>query len=178
MGSFYKGRGIDVIQKLSKLTPNIDYYLYGQRDEDVRSTKNFRVFPHVSYSESTKLIKSADLLLMPYQSKVSINSSNFDDEISKFISPLKMFEYLATGIPIISSDLEVLREILINQKNSVLIKNYSNPFSWKNAIFNLSNNYSLRKYISKNSKATAINNSWEKRFIKIYNLYLNNNDND
>ena len=53
---------------------------------------------------------------MPYQSKVSINSNNFDDEISKFISPLKMFEYLATGIPIISSDLKVLREILINQK--------------------------------------------------------------
>ena len=76
----------------------------------------------------TKLIKSADLLLMPYQSKVSINSKNFNDEISKFISPLKMFEYLATGIPIVSSDLKVLREILINQKNSVLIRNYSNPF--------------------------------------------------
>ena len=60
---------------------------------------------------------------MPYQSKVSINSNNFDDEISKFISPLKMFEYLATGIPIISSDLKVLREIFgKSKKNSVLIK--------------------------------------------------------
>ena len=163
LGSFYKGRGIEVIQKLSKLTPNIDYYLYGQRDEKVKPGKNFKVFQHVSYSESTKLIKSADLLLMPYQSKVSINSKNFNDEISKFISPLKMFEYLATGIPIVSSDLKVLREILINQKNSVLIRNYSNPFSWKKAIFDLSNNYSLRKYISKNSKATATRNSWEKK---------------
>ena len=60
----------------------------------------------------------------------------------------------------------------------MLIKNYSNPFSWKKAIFNLSNNYSLRKYISKkNSKATAIKNTWEKRFTKIYNLYLNNINN-
>ena len=79
----------------------------------VKILKYFRMSAIVS---SLKLIKSADLLLMPYQSKVSINSNNFDDEISKFISPLKMFEYLATGIPIISSDLKVLREILVNQK--------------------------------------------------------------
>ena len=68
---------------------------------------------------------------MPYQTKVSINSDNFNDDISQFISPLKMFEYLATGIPIISSDLKVLREILKDQKNSLLVKNYTNPFAWK-----------------------------------------------
>ncbi len=178
LGSFYKGRGIDVIRKLSRLTPEYDYYLYGLRDEKVSSSKNFKVYPIVSYSESIKLVKSADILLMPYQSKVSINSDNFNDDISKYISPLKMFEYLATGIPIISSDLKVLREILKNQKNSILIRNYTNPFAWKREIYNLSNNYTLRKFISKNSLATAARNSWEERFKKIYNLYQHNIKND
>ncbi len=171
-GSFYKGRGINIIQKLSKLTPDLDYYLYGLRGEKINSSKNFKVHPIVSYRETINLIKSADLLLMPYQTKVSINSDNFNDDISKFISPLKMFEYLATGIPIISSDLKVLREILKNQKNSVLVKNYTNPFAWKKEILNLSKNYSLRKYISKNSLTTAEKNTWGKRSEKIYNIYL------
>ena len=61
---------------------------------------------------------------MPYQSKISINSKNFDDEISKFISPLKMFEYLATGIPIISSNIKVLREKLIHNQNCLLVDEF------------------------------------------------------
>ena len=114
---------------------------------------------------------------MPYQTKVSINSDNFNDDISQFISPLKMFEYLATGIPIISSDLKVLREILKDQKFSSSEKLYKS-FCLKKAILNLSNNYSLRNYISKNSLATAEKNTWKKRSEKIHNIYLKKIKND
>jgi len=172
LGSFYKGRGVEVIKKLASLTPDKNFYLYGLRDENIKSFKNFKVFPLVSYKKTIKLICKADLLLMPYQSKVSINSIDFNDDISKFISPLKMFEYLASGIPLISSDLKVLREKLINRKNSILIKNYSNPLSWKNAIFELSKNNSLKEKISKNSLLTASRNTWHQRSGKLYKLYL------
>jgi len=175
LGSFYKGRGIEIIKRLAQLTPEFNYYLYGLRDEDIKSFKNFKVFSLVSYKQTIKLIKNADLLLMPYQSKVSINSLNFNDDISKFISPLKMFEYLATGIPLISSDLEVLREKLVNRKNSILIKNYATPLSWKKAILELSKNYNLRKKISKNSLLTASKNTWRQRSEKIYNIFLQKN---
>ena len=172
LGSFYKGRGIEIIKRLASLTPELNYYLYGLRDENIKSFKNFKVFPLASYRQTIKLIKKADALLMPYQSKVSINSLNFNDDISKFISPLKMFEYMATGIPLVSSDLEVLREKLINRKNSILIKNYANPLSWKKAILELSKNYNLRKKISKNSILTASINTWEQRSEKIYKIYI------
>ena len=145
--------------------------MYGLRDEKIRSFKNFKVFPIVSYKKTLKLIIKADLLLMPYQSKISINSINFKDDISKFISPLKMFEYLASGIPIISSDLKVLREKLINRRNSILIKNYSNPLVWKRAINELSDNFYLRQKISKNSILTAQKNTWAQRTKKIYKIY-------
>ena len=103
---------------------------------------------------------------MPYQSKVSINSINFKDDNSNYISPLKMFEYLASGIPIISSDLKVLREKLVNRKNSILIKNYSNPIAWKKAINELSNNFYLREKNFKNSLLTAQSNTWVKKIKK------------
>ncbi len=176
LGSFYKGRGINIIKKLASLSPQYDFYLYGLRDEKIRSFKNFKVFPIVSYKKTLKLISNADVLLMPYQSKISINSYNFKDDISKFISPLKMFEYLASGIPIISSDLKVLREKLINRRNSILIKNYSNPLAWKKAINELSENFYLRVKISKNSILTAQSNTWAKRTKKIYKIYSQVND--
>ena len=35
-------------------------------------------------------------------------------------SPLKMFEYLAAGVPIVAADLPVFREILVHGKNALL----------------------------------------------------------
>ena len=176
LGSFYKGRGVEIIRKLASISPKYNFYLYGLRDEKIRSFKNFKVFPIISYKKTLKMISNADLLLMPYQSKISINSINFKDDISNYISPLKMFEYLASGIPIISSDLKVLREKLVNRRNSILIKNYSSPLAWKKAINELSNNFYLREKISKNSILTAQSNTWAKRTKKIYKIYSQIND--
>ncbi len=172
-GSFYKGRGVELIKKLSNITPDLNYYLYGKRNEKINQSKNFKVFSIVTYKKMTELIEKADLLLMPYQSKVSINSENFKDDISKFISPLKMFEYMASGTPIISSDLKVLKEILVHRKNSILVKNYSNPFSWKKIINSIKNDITLRKKISFNSRISASKNTWKIRVKKIIELHNN-----
>ena len=176
LGSFYKGRGVEMIKRLALISPNYNFYLYGLRDEKIRSLRNFKVFPIVSYKKTLKIISNADLLLMPYQSKISINSINFKDDISNYTSPLKMFEYLASGIPIISSNLKVLREKLVNRSNSILIKDYSNPLAWKKAINELSNSFYLREKISKNSILTAQNNTWAKRSKKIFKIYSQLND--
>ena len=175
-GSFYKGRGIELIKQLARITPEYNFYLYGLRNEKIKSSRNFKVFSLVSYKKSIKMISNADLLLMPYQSKVSINSLNFNDDNSKFMSPLKMFEFLASGIPIISSDLKVLREILINRKNCVLIRNYSNPIAWKKAISEIDNNFYLRSKISKNSLLSAEKNRWLNRSKSKNNIYIQKND--
>ena len=42
------------------------------------------------------------------------------------MSPLKLFEYLASGTPILCSNIKVLREVLKNQYNSILINNFEN----------------------------------------------------
>ena len=165
--------GVELIKKLSNITPDLNYYLYGKRNEKINQSKNFKVFSIVTYKKMTELIEKADLVLMPYQSKVSINSENFKDDISKFISPLKMFEYMASGTPIISSDLKVLKEILVHRKNSILVKNYSNPFSWKKIINSIKNDITLRKKISFNSRISASKNTWKIRVKKIIELHNN-----
>ena len=78
-----------------------------------------------------------DILTIPYTS--SIRSAGEVDDISKYTSPLKLFDYLAVGKIIISSDLKVLREI-INSKNALFIRNYENIFEWKKNIAIVKNN--------------------------------------
>ena len=68
-----------------------------------------------------------DVVLMPYQDKVAARSNNL--EISKFMSPLKLFDYLASCKIIIASDLKVYTHILRNNFNSILI-DYNNINLW------------------------------------------------
>ena len=163
-GSFYKGRGVERIIDLAKKLSYINFNIYGQRNEFFGNlTKNIKIYKFVNHSKIPRILNKSDILILPYSDKVSIDSENFKDDISKFTSPIKMFEYLASGTPIISSNLKVLREILKNEYNSILIKNFENLNEWKKAILNLSNNKKLMKKISINARKTAKNYSWDLR---------------
>ena len=174
IGSFYKGRGIEVIKKLSILSSSYNFFLYGKRNEKIKYfPKNVKIFSFQKYKSILKIIKKADVLLMPYQSKVSINAENYNDDISKFISPLKMFEYLGTGTPIISSGLKVLKEVLIHKKNAYLVTKHENPYSWKKALDDVSKDIRLRKRMYAQSLKTASMFTWDLRVKKIIFYYKN-----
>ena len=68
------------------------------------------------------------ILLMPYKPGLSNPNSNVDT--SRWMSPLKLFESLASGTPILCSNIKVLREILKNEHNSLLINNFENKNEW------------------------------------------------
>lgn len=58
-------------------------------------------------------LKAADVLVLPNSSKEKISRL--------YTSPIKMFEYMASRVPIVASDLPSLKEIL-NKKNSLLFQ--------------------------------------------------------
>ena len=107
---------------------------------------------------------SSKFLLLPYLNKVSVNSKNL--EVSKFMSPLKMFDYLASGRTIIASDLKVYSHILKNNFNCLMPKR--NDFkSWVKLINNLSIKNKNFNHLSKNALNTASKFTWDKRIKKI-----------
>ena len=89
-----------------------------------------------------------DILTIPY-TKI-IRSVGEVDEISKYTSPLKLFDYLAVGKIIISSDLKVLREV-ISSKNAYFVNNYENIFEWKKNITMAKNSKKKIFIMSKNN---------------------------
>ncbi len=174
IGSFYKGRGINIILNVAKKLTKYNFELIGNRDDiikkDFKKFKNIKITNFIKYKFVSKKISQADLLLMPYSPNfVGINSKNLSSETSKFMSPLKMFEYLASGVPILSTEIKVLKEILIHKYNCIMIKKY-NSHEWIKAIVNFEKNFILRKKISKNGLSTAKKYSWKNRVIKILKI--------
>ena len=153
-GHLYEGRGIELIKKIATMRQESAFFIFGGSEKDIiknkrkNHPKNFFIMGHVKQSEAIEIMKKMDILLMPYQKKVSVGIKNSDT--SKWMSPIKLFEYMSSNVPIISSDLPVLREVLVNNKNAFLVEP-DNAYSWSNTIKRIINNKILGKNISNTS---------------------------
>lgn len=123
-GHLYAGRGIEIIEAMARARPDCLFLLYGGNDADVTARRahndisNLRFQGHVPHPVAQRAMAAVDVLLMPYQASVSIGVAGHDT--AGWMSPMKMFEYMATGVPVLSSDLPVLREVLRHGENALL----------------------------------------------------------
>jgi glycosyltransferase involved in cell wall biosynthesis len=99
---------------------------------------------------------------MPYQRNVSASSGG---DIARYLSPMKLFEYLACGRPILSSDLPVLREVL-NPKNAVLLPP-DEIEAWVAAIRELRHNPAQCAAMAAQAQQDVQQYSWEARAARI-----------
>ncbi len=172
IGSFFKGKGIEIIDKLSKLLPEIDFHLYGdQKTLGSRAryqfNRNIKFYEYVDYNKIPLVLKNYEVALMPFQSRIEARSKNL--EISKYISPLKMFDYLAAGKIIIATKLKAYRHILKNNENSFLISS-KDLNAWKVLIKSIFKNHKKFKRLKLNAKNTAKKFSWNNRAQKFYDF--------
>ena len=166
-GSFALGKGTDIIIKLAKLLPQKLFYLYGNQSviKFNNLPKNVKIFSHIKYKYIPKILNKGDALLMPYKNKVFYNES-LSDDIGNFHSPLKMFEYLASGKLLISSNRKVLKEILKNKLNCLIVKK-NNINSWLDCIKYAENNLKKINQIAKYAKTEVQKYSWDLRIKNI-----------
>ena len=108
-----------------------------------------------------------DILILPYVS--AITKAGNVGNITKFTSPLKLFDYLRVGRVILCSNYSVLKEILTNNKNAIFIKNYKNPYSWKLEINKISNSRQKQFIICRNNYILGKKHSLYNRAKKILN---------
>tara|TARA_B100001540_G_scaffold316660_1_gene347129 strand:- start:1566 stop:2663 length:1098 start_codon:yes stop_codon:yes gene_type:complete len=153
-GSLYNSRGSNLIYKLAKIDKKNQYFLYGdlnklENNKKYSFIKNLFLHDWVPYKKISKILSKMDILLMPYTSSIKV-AGNVGD-ITKFTSPLKLFDYLSAGKIIICSDFAVLKEAIKEKNNAIFVKNYTNAFSWRNEIQKLKNQPYKQLIISKNN---------------------------
>ena len=165
VGSFYEGRGVDIIINLAKKFPSIIFELYGA-NYTKRISKNLLIKKFVKYTKVPKILSSADLLLMPYKNKVFVNSNNLDT--ASYCSPLKMFDYLASGKIIMSTKLKGICEVLKDNYNCFLVNGDDNN-KW---ISKFEKVIKIKNYhhISNKAFLTAKKYSWYNRAKSIVDI--------
>ncbi len=165
VGSFFEGKGIEQIFRLAKQNPKVFFHIYGEKKylKYKNNIKNVKIFDYVSYSKIPKVLSRYNVALMPYQKKVKGRASI---RLEKYMSPLKMFDYMSAKLIILASDLSVYKHILKNNFNCKLIK-VNDDSKWSEAIYSALKNSNKNTYLKKNAFQTAKKYTWDKRCQKI-----------
>lgn len=121
-GHLYPGRGAEELVEAAAALPDVHVLFVGGKVADVERLRGvvsekglgerIRFAGIVANGEVPMYLWAADILAMPYTSRTPTVRS---------MSPLKMFEYMAAGRPIVATDFPAIREILRNEENAVLV---------------------------------------------------------
>jgi len=160
-------KGIDLaIKTLKFLDKKTSLVLVGGEEDELVSYKKFvddlglteRVIfvGWVKHQFIPLYLQACDILIAPYP-----KTEHYDF----FMSPMKIFEYMASGRPIVATDLTSIREIL-NETNSVIVE-ANDVESLVTGITKLYNNQILTKIISQKALVDVRQYSWEKRAEKV-----------
>lgn len=182
VGSLKSGKGVERIVPLARKMPDVNFHVIGGGKEDAARWKK-RVEGEISnlhfhgvrpHQEIPSWLLAFDVLLAPYQPVVSVHTGKPGNNIAEWMSPLKVFEYMASGRPMIASDLPVLREVLEEGRNALLCKPEETEH-WAEALQKLKENSSLRKALGEAGKSDLLQNyTWKQRAARIADVLLMN----
>lgn len=175
-GSVRKGRGIEIICDMSSELPDYEFYIYGDGpDSDyykhlMKDRKNVFFKGHTDHSEVFSLMSSMSFLLAPYQKDTSASGGA---RTINYCSPLKIFEYFASGALVLASDVGSIPEVVHNKKNGLLCDPEKSS-EWIKAVTDVEKDEVLYRSIIE----TAINEikttySWKNRANLIVNIEKN-----
>jgi glycosyltransferase involved in cell wall biosynthesis len=153
-GSLYKGNDAKLFKSVISNFHDILFVQVGGSSEDIvrykqyyREFKNILFIPYQSNEKVMKFQMSADLLFYALTK---------ENDLWWCTSPLKIFEYMATNIPMIASNIGSVSEIL-NNKNSILF----DPEN-EDTIINGINFFLYKKNTAKSKAKIALNDVKEK----------------
>ena len=169
VGSFFEGKGVEQIFRLAKKNKKTFFHIYGEKKylRLKKKEKNIKIFDYVNYSKIPSIMSRYEVALMPYQRKVKGRGSIW---LHEYMSPLKMFDYMAAKMIIIASNLKVYKHILKDDFNCILV-NVNEDEKWSKAIQLAFKKSNKNKYLKQNAYKTAKKYTWNKRCKKIINFF-------
>lgn len=182
VGHLYRGKGAEVVTTLASQMPDIDFHLVGGTEENIAYWRNKVCLPnlfihgYVPHGEIQRYHKAMDVLLLP--AGRTVHSAGNRGNIADWMSPLKMFEYMAAGKPIVASNLPVLQEVLIDGVNALLVPP-DDIDSWIAALIRIKSDQGLAERLAKSAHCQFLaNNTWQQRAKMILDNRVGNRVNN
>jgi glycosyltransferase involved in cell wall biosynthesis len=152
VGQLYAGKGMELIIRLAPLCSWAQFHVVGGSAADVelwktraRAMPNVHLHGFVPPGHVPRYLRAFDVLLAPYQRSVSVFGGGGD--VAKWMSPLKLFEYMAADRPVVCSDLPVLKEI-VQDGATALLCDPEDAMAWSAALTRLRDDLSLRRSLA------------------------------
>ena len=170
-GGFYAGRGIELLHGLARQNPKIQFIWAGGTARSIEEwmqklstegLENVRLTGFINNDKLPLYQAAGDILVMPFNTAIAGSSGGNSAEIC---SPMKMFDYLASGRAIMASDLPVLHEVL-NDGNAMLLPP-EDLDAWQKALIRLAADQSLRRELGEQARKDAGGYTWLKRETEI-----------
>ena len=169
IGLFDAWKGYDVLLEASRsFPPDAKLIMIGGRKAQIKELRS--KYPDVIFTGYLpyKLLpqnqRAADVLVIP-------NSAKY--EISKYhTSPLKLFAHMASGVPIVVSDLPSLREVL-NEFNAFFVEP-DNPRAFAEGIARVLSDKAFSQKISRRALEDVKKYTWENRARNILDFIQKN----
>lgn len=173
--SISSGHDVDLLIKafeiIKKEISNVALVFIGGGEDSINIKKyvnekglkdSVKFFGRIASKDIPAYIKIADLTVDPVRY----------NDINKARSPLKVFESMAAGVPVITGDVGDRKEILENGKSGFLV-NAGDQNQLAKGIIYLFQDEKFRKEITRNASRRINDFYWDKlinEFIKIYEL--------
>lgn len=159
-GQFYGWKGVDTLAETAKLLPEVNFVFVGGAEPELSAFKekygDLRNIILRTFQERhlvAPYLTASDVLVLPNSGKYTISS--------RYTSPLKLFEYMASRRPIVSSDLPSLREVL--NEDAAVFATPDDPSSFVQMIKKVLEDASLSHKISLNAYEKVGQFSWDNR---------------
>lgn len=123
VGSLFPGKGVEMVIALARERPQHTFHVVGGSQKDIeywkaKSPDNVDYHGYVKHADLSEYYSSFNVALAPLGKRVSVDFSGSD--IARWTSPLKIFEYMAHGLPLIATDTPNVSEVIENGVNGLL----------------------------------------------------------
>ncbi len=170
-GHLYSWKGVGTLAEAAKeFSADATLFLFvgGVEPEIYPFTSVYGALPQIKIIPFQKrslmplYLKAADVAVLPTSGKMPIGA--------RYTSPLKLFEYMASGTPIVASDLPSTREILSEESALLVVPDDSKAFA--DGVRRFLAEPELGTRLSQNARTAVRNFTWEKRAHSIFNFIL------
>jgi glycosyltransferase involved in cell wall biosynthesis len=175
VGSLYKGRGIDLLLEMAGRMPDCQFDLVGGLDKDIAHWRasgppeNVVFHGFHPHGQVDRFYAQFDVVVMPHSRQGVVGAAGVRD-ISRWTSPMKMFEYMGSGAPLLASDLPVLQEVLRHGENAFIAR-ADDTADWVAKLRTLLSDDDLRHRLARTAQEDLVQRySWDARARHVFSL--------